>query len=109
MPIATAGLPLKRASMSWFSAPSSTRATSLIRNSEPSGLARNTMLPNCSGVVSRPCVWMLSWNCCSFEIGRAPMRPTGAMTFCAWIAAITSDGVNCKLSRRFVSNQIRIE
>ena len=54
MPIATAGLPLKRASMSWFWAPSSTRATSLIRNSEPSGLARNTMLPNCSGVVSRP-------------------------------------------------------
>ena len=23
------------------------------------------MSPNCSGVVSRPCVWMLSWNCWS--------------------------------------------
>ena len=109
MPIATAGLPLSRASISSFCAPNSTRATSLIRSSEPSGLARKTMLPNCSGVVSRPSVWMLSWNCCSFEIGRAPIRPTGAITFCAWIAAITSAGVNCRLSRRFVSNQIRIE
>jgi hypothetical protein len=51
----------------------------------------------------------LSWNCCSFEIGRAPMRPTGAITFCAWIAAMTSDGVNCRLDSRWASNQMRIE
>ena len=44
-----------------------------------------------------------------WPIGRAPMRPTGACTFCAWIAAITSDGVNPRLSRRCVSNQMRIE
>ena len=42
-------------------------------------------------------------------IGRAPMRPTGACTFCAWIAAMMSAGVNCRLSRRWVSNQMRIE
>ena len=42
------------------------------------------------GEVSRPWVWMLSWSCCSLEIGRAPIRPTGACTFCAWIASITS-------------------
>src|SRR5258708_7687032 len=51
MPIATAGSLLRRPSTSWFWAPRSTRATSRTRSSDPSGLARNTMLPNCSGVV----------------------------------------------------------
>ena len=60
-------------------APSSTRATSRTRSTEPSGLARITMSPNCSGVVSRPCVCTLSWNCWSSAIGRAPMRPTARL------------------------------
>ena len=38
----------------WLCAPSSTRATSRTRSSEPSGLARMMMLPNCSGVTRRP-------------------------------------------------------
>ena len=41
--------------------------------------------------------------------GRAPMRPTGACTFCAWIAAMMSDGDRFRLARRWVSNQMRIE
>ena len=65
----------------WPAAPSSTRATSRTRSSEPSGLARMTMSPNCSGVTRRPSVWMLIWNCWSSEIGCAPMRPTAAWMF----------------------------
>ena len=42
------------------------------------------------GSCSRPCVCTLNWNCWSSLIGRAPMRPTGACTFCARIAAMTS-------------------
>src|SRR5215831_17810323 len=57
--------------MSWFWAPRSTRATSPTRTNEPSGLARNTILPNCSGVVRRPCVCRFNWNCWSLLIGRA--------------------------------------
>src|ERR1700751_4280828 len=70
MPIATAGSPLRRPSTSWFCAPNWTRATSRTRSSDPSGLARNTILPNCSGVVRRPCVCTFIWNCWSRPIGR---------------------------------------
>ena len=37
------------------------------------------------------------------------MRPTGATTFCAWIAFTTSAGVRLRLVRRWLSNQMRIE
>jgi hypothetical protein len=40
---------------------------------------------------------------------RAPMRPTGACTFCAWIAPTTSDGVRLRLISRSTSNQMRME
>ena len=81
MPIIAVGWPLSRLSMSELRAPSSTRATSRTRRNEPSGLARMTMLAELRGVVSRPWVWMLSWNCGSSVIGWAPMRPTAAWTF----------------------------
>lgn len=109
MPIGTPGLPSMRDSLSMFWAPISTRATSLIRRIEPSELARSTISPNCFAVVRRPCVCTLNWNCCSSLIGRAPIRPTGACTLCAWIALITSDGAKLRLVSRCVSNQIRIE
>ncbi len=67
------------------------------------------MLPNCSGVVSLPCVCTLNWNCCSSLIGRAPMRPIGACTLWARIAAITSEGARLRLVSRCELNQIRIE
>ena len=44
------------------------------------------------GVVSLPCVCTLNWSCWSSEIGRAPMRPTGACTLWARMAAMTSVG-----------------
>jgi hypothetical protein len=37
------------------------------------------------------------------------MRPTGACTFCDWIACTTSDGARFRLVSRWVSNQMRIE
>ena len=67
------------------------------------------MLPNCSGVVSRPWVCRLNWNDTSDDTGRAPMRPIGATTFCAWIAVMMSCGARFRLVRRLVSNQIRME
>ena len=105
----TAGLPLRRLSESMLAAPSSTRATSWMRSTEPSGLARSTMSPNCSGVTSRPWVWTLSWNCWSSSVGRAPMRPTGAWMFCCWMAVMMSEGASLRLISRLVSNQTRIE
>ncbi len=92
-----------------FCAPSSTAATSRSRSTEPSGLARMTMLPNCSAVISRPWVCRLNWNCWLSPIGRAPMRPIGATTFCALIALTMSVGVSPRLTSRSVSNQTRIE
>ncbi len=98
-----------RVSVSEFCAPISTRATSPILSTDPSGLARSTIFWNCSGVVSVPCVCTLSWNCWSLGTGREPIRPTGAWTFCDWIACTTSDGARLRLVSRWVSNQMRIE
>ncbi len=109
MPMETAGLPFSRLSASMLAAPSSTRATSRTRSTEPSGLARTTMSPNCSGVDSRPWVCTFSWNCVVSGVGRAPMRPTGACTFCCWIAWMMSDGTRLRAFSRSMSNQIRIE
>ena len=50
-----AGLPLKRANCVYVCVPSSMRATSFRRTTEPSGFSRTTMSPNSSGVTSRPC------------------------------------------------------
>ena len=78
MPIAAVGAPLKRLWRSCDLAPVSTRATSLTLMTEPSGLARRTIWPNSSGVVSRPVVLMVSWTCCWSSTGAAPSRPSAA-------------------------------
>ena len=105
----TAGWPFSRLSCSMLAAPSSTRATSRTRSTLPSGLARMTMAPNCSGVTSRPWVCRLNWNCWLSGTGRAPRRPTAAWTFCAWMALTMSCGVTFRLMRRSTSNQMRME
>jgi hypothetical protein len=92
-----------------FCAPSLTSATSRRWSTEPSGLARMTMLPNSSGVTNRPRVCRLIWNGCASSIGRAPRRPAGAMMFCSLIAATTSVGERPSATNRSVRNQIRIE
>ncbi len=104
-----AGLPFSRLIVSSLAAPSSTRATSRTRSTDPSGLARSTMAPNSSGVVSRPLVCRLIWNCVSSGIGLAPTRPTAPCTFCACRAAMMSDGDRPSWVSRSVSNQMRIE
>ena len=53
-PMTTAGAPLIRRTTSSFWPPIATLATSRTRNTDPSGLARSTIAPNCSGVVRRP-------------------------------------------------------
>ena len=68
-----------------------------------------TMSPNCFAVVSRPWVCTFSWNCVLSGVGREPMRPTEACTFCARIALMMSDGARCSATRRFMSNHTRIE
>ena len=79
---------------------------SLTLTNDPSGLARTTMAPNSSTVVSRPLVWMLSWNCWSGSAGCAPMRPTAAWMFCRLMALAMSFGVSLKLVMRSVLSQI---
>ena len=49
-----------------------------------------TICSNSATEARRPLVCMLSCNCWSLEIGRAPIRPTAACTFCDWIALMTS-------------------
>ena len=80
-----------------------------MRSTDPSGLARMTMSPNCSGVVRRPWVCTLSWNCVASLVGLAPIRPTAACTFCDWITAMMSAGARFSDTSRSMSNQMRIE
>ena len=109
MPTAAAGLPLKVEKRSDALAPSSTRATSLSRIDEPSGLARTMMRRNSSSLVSRPLVLIVSWNCWSWETGAAPMRPTAACVFCDLIASTISAGAILRLAIFCGSSQTRIE
>ncbi len=59
--MATADLLLSSERSAYSLAPSSMRATSLSRVTAPSGAVRMTMLPNSSGVVSRPCALTAIW------------------------------------------------
>ena len=104
-----AGWPLRRLSVSWVAAPSSTRATSRMRRTEPSGLARTTMLANSSGVARRPLACRFIWMALPSIVGLAPMRPTAPWTFCVCRAATMSDGARPRSIRRAVWNQMRIE
>ena len=61
---------------------------------EPSGLARSTMAPNCSGVDSWPgttTVAVMVWPATS---GWLPMAPADTCAFCAWMALAMSDGAS---------------
>jgi hypothetical protein len=70
---------LRRLSRSSSGAPELDARHVATRSTDPSGLARTTMLPNSSGVVSRPLVWTLSLELLVARIGRAPMRPTARL------------------------------
>jgi hypothetical protein len=102
------GEPLKRLKVSEDCAPSSTRATSRTRTSDPSGLARTTMLSNSFAVDRRPIVSSGNCRCCSGPDGWAPIRPNAAWVFCCCTALITSPGTIEKPVSRSVSSQIRM-
>src|SRR5712691_2981706 len=106
MPIAAAGVPLKRLKRSCVRALNSTRATSFMRITEPSGLARRTMAANSSGRVSRPVVLILIWTCCSLVIGAAPTRPSAAWMFWLCTDEMTSFGVRLSSVSRSGSSQL---
>ena len=93
MPIETAGLPFSRLSVSAFAAPSSTRATSRTRSTEPSGLAR---MHDVAELLRRgqPPLGLhvdLELRRRRWSAARRRARPR-ACTFCAWIAAMMSVG-----------------
>ena len=67
------------------------------------------MLENCLVLVSRPVVCTLSWYCCSWLIGRAPIRPIAATVLWAAIALVMSVGDRPRLLIRLMSNQTRME
>src|SRR5262249_46293797 len=48
------------------------------------------MSPNCSGRLSRPSVWIGSWNDCPFGAGGWPTWPAGASRFWLRMALATS-------------------
>ena len=84
------------------------RATSFSRTVEPSVLARRTMSPNCSTVVSWPAtttVALIGWLP---AIGRSPIVPDETCAFCERIALLTSIVERLKPTSLAGSIQIRI-
>jgi hypothetical protein len=64
----------------------------LSRTVAPSGLARSTMLPNCSALVSWPRTTTVANSVWPGTLGWSPMVPESTWAFCARIASLTSDG-----------------
>ena len=93
---------------SYSSLPSSTRATSLTRTTEPPGVARTMMFSNWDTCSRRPSV--LSWNsiACPSGAGACPIFPAATCWFCSLIACCTSRAVMPRLFSLAGSNQIRI-
>ena len=108
MPSVAEGLPSKFEVTPYCSEPSSTRPTSETRTTEPSGLARRTMLPNSSGRVSRPLVTSCSSNGVARSIGSLPREPVVICAFCAWIDWSTVSVESASASILAGSSQMRM-
>ena len=108
MPSVAEGLPSKFEVTPYCSEPSSTRATSETRTTEPSGSARRTMLPNSSGFISRPLVTSCSSNGVARPIGSLPREPVVTCAFCAWTAWSTVSVERESASIRAGSSQMRM-
>jgi hypothetical protein len=68
------------------------RATSFRRTAEPSVLARSTMLPNCSTLLSWPVTTTVAAMLWPVMLGRSPMEPEETCAFCPRMAVVTSEG-----------------
>ena len=84
------------------------RATSLSRTVEPSALARNITLPNCSTVDSWPLTTTVAAMPCPATLGKLPISPAETCTFCARMAAVTSAAERLKPSSLAGSIQMRM-
>jgi len=96
MPMPAAGRPSYFVSTKYVSAPRPIRATSRSRTREPSVSTLSRMSPNCSGVRSRVASVIVAVRRWPGVAGVPPSWPPATCTFCAWIAAVTSTGVNWK-------------
>ena len=108
MPMPAPGLPFRREVMERLSAPSSTRATSLISTAEPSGATLSKMFLNSSTVLSLVRAVMVALSCWSGAAGRAPSCPAETWAFCAFSAAMMSDGINANFCNRAGFIQMRM-
>jgi hypothetical protein len=84
------------------------RATSFSRTVEPSALARSTIWPNCSTVVSCPRTTTVADIVCASTAGRSPMVPEATCAFCAAMAAVTSVVASRRPTSRAGSIQMRM-
>ena len=102
------GMPLSLAFTVRFSAPSSTRATSLMVTTEPSSADLSTMASNCSTVLSLVRAVMVALSCWSDTAGRAPSWPADTWAFWALSALTRSDGISAYFSILAGSIQMRM-
>jgi hypothetical protein len=106
--IPAAGSPFISTSKPYVCAPSSTRATSPSRITEPSGSARRMTLANCSGVVNRLWVRMVALSSLPSASGRSPSEPPLDWLFCSCTACSASEGDRLYAASFAGSSQIRI-
>ena len=85
--------------------PSSTCATSLRRNTEPSSCVRTTVFWNSSTLFKRPRYFIVNWKV-FFEF--SPKVPVGASKFCSPKTAVMSAGTKPYCAIRSGLSQIRI-
>ena len=85
------GLPLCRPYALYSCVPSSRRATSLRRTSEPSAFARTMISPNSASSSRRPLVRTAYVNSVPGFAGGPPICPAGLSWFC-WLTALTISG-----------------
>ena len=94
MPMPAPGLPFRREVMARLSAPNSTRATSFSSTAEPSGATLSRMFWNSSTDLSFVRAVMVALSCWLGGAGSAPSWPADTCAFCAFSAAMMSDGIS---------------
>ncbi len=107
-PMPAPGRPLSREVMVRFSAPSSMRATSFRRTTEPSVATLSTMFSNSARLCSLLRAVMVALSCWPPTAGRAPSCPAETCAFCALMALPTSEGISAYFSSLAGSIHTRI-
>ena len=92
-----------------LAAPSSTRATSPNAQHRAVGIGADDDVAELLGRRQPALGLHAQLELRGVAVGRAPIRPTAACTFCDWITAMMSAGARFSCTSRFMSNQMRIE